>query len=165
MTLAYSISGVAVNHIEDWNPSYSFHERPVDLGALPVGDYPQMQQFVVEKLEIDPEIVRGHFMEAESEFRVFLADAQEVRVDPRDGRGVFKEIKTRPGLYEVNVLHLNHIKGLWTWIADLFALLLIFLSLSGIFMMKGSRGLYARGKWFVAIGFVLPLAFVWYALS
>ena len=104
-------------------------------------------------------------MESNGEFRVFLDDAQEVRVDAVSGTGVFKEIRTRPGLYEVNVLHLNHIRGLWTWIADLFAVFLVFLSLSGTFMMKGSRGFYARGKWFFALGILLPLAFLLYAVG
>lgn len=165
LTLAYSISGIAVNHIEDWNPNYTFTNEKVDVGALPQGDYGAMQEQVVAKLEIDRAKVKGHFMESETLFRVFMANAEEVSVDPRDGKGLFKKVKTRAVLYELNALHLNNIKGVWTWIADLFALLLIILVLTGVSMMKGNRGLYGRGKWFVAAGFVVPGIFIWYIVT
>lgn len=63
LTIAYAISGVAVNHIADWNPSYAFDESAVDVGPLPTGSYEQMQRHVVAELGIDPASVKGHFME------------------------------------------------------------------------------------------------------
>jgi hypothetical protein len=165
LTLAYCISGVAVNHMDDWNPNYTFTEEKVDVGALPTGDYQAMQQHVVLGLNIDPSAVKGHFMETETLFRVFLLNAEEVSVDIRNGRGLFKKVETRAVLYELNALHLNNIKGVWTWVADLFAILLIILALTGIFMMKGKRGLTGRGKWFLAGGFVVPAIFIWYIVA
>ena len=162
LTIAYAISGVAVNHIQDWNPNYTFEEQAVNLGPLPEVPYGEMERFVVEALDIDPATVKGHFMESATEFRVFLAEGQEVAVDVRDGRGLYKRVKTRAVLYELNVLHLNHIKGLWTWIADLFAVALLVLAVTGIVMMKGPRGITGRGKWFVGAGLIIPIAFIWY---
>jgi hypothetical protein len=98
-------------------------------------------------------------------FRVFLKNAEEVSVDVRTGKGLFKKVKTRAVIYELNALHLNNIKGVWTWIADLFAVLLIVLVLTGIFMMKGNRGLLGRGKWFLGIGFAVPVVFIWYIIT
>jgi len=83
----------------------------------------------------------------------------------RDGRGVHKRVSTRAVLYEVNVLHLNHIKGLWTWVADLFAVALCLLAITGMVMMKGQRGLAGRGKWFVGAGLLIPIGFIWYMYS
>lgn len=165
LLLAYSISGLAVNHMEDWNPNYSFHERAIDIGALPQGDYQAMQDFVVGALAIPPARVKGHFMESQTQFRVFLENAEEVRLDVRDGRGKFKQIKTRPGLYEINALHLNSIKGIWTWVADLFAVLLIVLVFTGLLMMKGERGIVGRGKWFIAAGLLVPAGFIWFVVA
>jgi hypothetical protein len=165
ITVVYVISGVAVNHIADWNPNYTFEDRSVDVGPLPSGDYGAMQTHVVEALSIDPAIVKGHFMESDTEFRVFLDEGQEVRVDVRSGKGSMKLVTTRPLLYEANALHLNTQKGIWTWIADLFAIALFVLVITGIFMMKGKRGLAGRGKWFMAAGFVIPIAFVWHLYS
>jgi hypothetical protein len=165
LTIAYAISGIAVNHIEDWNPNYAFSERPVDVGPLPDGPAEAMQDHVIRVLDLDPHAVRGHFMENDFEFRVFLPDGQEIRVDRRDGRGSFKHLSSRAVLYELNAMHLNTVKGLWTWIADLFAVSLLALAVTGIFMMKGPRGILGRGKWFVAAGLLIPAVFVWYMVA
>jgi hypothetical protein len=160
LTLAYSISGVAVNHTDAWNPSYSFDSEMVDVGALPTAGYDAMEAHVVERLQIAPSDVKGRFMDSGHEFRLFLVDDQEISVDVRDGRGRFRRMSSRPFLYEMNVLHLNRLKGLWTWVADLFAVALILLAVTGLFMTKGRTGLTRRGKWFVAAGLLLPLAFI-----
>ncbi len=165
LTLAYSISGIAVNHIEDWNPNYTFANTRIDVGALPAGDYQAMQDYVVGQLSISPKAVKGHFMETETLFRVFLRNSEEVSVDIRTGKGLFKQVKTRPVLYELNALHLNSIKGVWTWIADIFALMLIVLVITGVFMMKGNRGLAGRGKWFLGAGLAIPAGFIWYIVA
>ncbi len=165
LTLAYSISGIAVNHIEDWNPNYTFSNTRIEVGGLPIGDYQAMQDHVVAALSIPQKAVKGHFMETETLFRVFLRNSEEVSVDIRTGKGLFKQIKTRPVLYEINSLHLNSIKGIWTWVADVFALLLIILVLTGVFMMKGNRGITGRGKWFLGAGLAIPVAFIWFIVA
>ena len=162
LTLAYALSGLAVNHIEDWNPSYRFSEREIDLGPLPAGTLAEKEAFVVEKLALDRRSVRGHFQETEHELRVFLTEGQEVRVDMRTGRGQLKTLATRLVLYEVNALHLNNLKGIWTWVADLFAIALIVLAITGVTMMKGDRGITGRGKYFIAAGLTIPVGFIIY---
>lgn len=165
LTLVYCISGIAVNHIEDWNPNYQFSQEEINIGALPEGSYPDMQRYVVKSLDIDPASVRGHFMETDSQFRVFLDNTEEVSVDIHTGQGLFKQVKTRALFYEMNALHLNNIKGAWTWIADIFAVLLIFLAITGIFIMNGRQGLTGRGKWFLAAGLVVPVVFSWFVIA
>jgi hypothetical protein len=162
LILAYSLSGLAVNHIDDWNPSYTFESRAFDLGPVPGATAAEQAAFVVEKLRLDPRQVRGHFQESTTELRVFLPDGQEARLDVRSGRGKLKTIHTRAVLFEVNALHLNNLKGVWTWVADVFALALVFLAVSGMIMMKGDRGFLGRGKWFVGAGLLVPIGFVIY---
>jgi hypothetical protein len=162
LTLAYALSGLAVNHIDDWNPSYRFSERDVDLGPIPGATLADQAAFIVEQLELDRAAVRGHFQETEHELRVFLTDAQEARVDLRTGRGQLKTLSKRPVLFEVNALHLNNLKGIWTWVADLFAIALIVLAITGVTMMKGDRGITGRGKYFIAAGLAVPVGFVIY---
>ena len=162
LTFAYALSGLAVNHIEDWNPSYRFAERAVDLGPLPAGSIDEQAAFIVEKLALDRRSVRGHFQETEHDLRVFLTEGQEARVDIRTGRGQLKTLARRPVLFEVNTLHLNNLKGVWTWVADLFALALIVLAVTGVTMMKGARGITGRGKYFIAAGLAVPVGFIIY---
>jgi uncharacterized protein len=161
LILAYSISGLAVNHIEDWNPNYRFDERAVDIGPLS-GTPQEMEAAAVARLGLDRRRVRGHFLETETQLRVFLDEGQEAKLDTRTGQGTLKSLSTRTVLFEVNALHLNNLKGLWTYVADLFAIALIVLAITGMTMMKGDRGLWGRGKYFVGAGLVIPLAAIVY---
>ncbi|MBP6630162.1 MAG: PepSY-associated TM helix domain-containing protein, partial [Kofleriaceae bacterium] len=54
------------------------------------------------------------------------------------------------------------LKGAWTYVADVFALALMVLAVTGLFMNKGARGLGGRGKWFVAGGLAVPVAAIVY---
>jgi hypothetical protein len=165
LTIAYALSGIAVNHIDDWNPNYAYAERSVDIGPLPAGSLAEQETYVVTKLAIDRTQVRGHFQETTDELRVFLVEGQEARVAISTGRGSLKTITRRPVFFQVNALHLNNLKGIWTYVADIFALALMILALTGMTMMKGDRGLAGRGKWFVGAGLLIPIAFLIYMYS
>lgn len=162
LTIAYALSGIAVNHIDDWNPNYSYDDRDIEIGALPNGSLAEREAYVVAKLVLDRGEVRGHFQESGNEFRVFLDEGQEVRVDVTTGKGTHKRIAKRAVLFEVNVLHLNTLKGVWTYVADVFAIALMVLAITGMTMMKGDRGFMGRGKYFVGAGLLIPIAAVVY---
>jgi hypothetical protein len=161
LTIAYGVSGIAVNHFEDWNPSYKLDERTVDIGPL-TGSIADKAAAIVSKLALDPAAVRGHFQETDTVLRVFLAEGQEAKVDITTGRGTLKTLRERPVLFQVNALHLNNLKGAWTYVADAFAAALIVLAITGVSMMKGDRGFWGRGKYFVAAGLVFPIAGIVY---
>ena len=42
--------------------------------------------------------------------------------------------------------------------ADIFAVTLIFFAISGLFMIKGKKGIAGRGKWYLLIGLLIPLS-------
>lgn len=165
LTLAYGLSGLAVNHIEDWNPNYRLTRADVDIGPIPTGTPDAMAAHVVASLAIDEGTVRGHFLEHADDLRVFLVEGQEVRIAPSTGRGHTLHLARRSGLYEANALHLNSLKGAWTYVADVFAIALMFLALTGMSMMKGADGFWGRGKWFVLAGLSIPVAFIVYLLD
>lgn len=162
LIIAYGVSGLAVNHIEDWNPNYTFGQRAVDVGPLPTGPADVQAAAVIERLRLDRGAVRGHFLETASHLRVFLTEGQEVSLDVTTGRGTMKTIERRAVLFQLNSLHLNNLKGAWTYVADLFAVALIFLAITGMTMMKGDRGFWGRGKYFVGAGLAVPVGFLIY---
>lgn len=164
LTLAYGLSGVAVNHLDDWNPNYRFSTRALDLGPLP-GTPQQREDQVVAKLDLDLNHVRGHLQDTARIFRVYLRDGEEVSVDVVTGRGEHKTLARRPVLFEVNALHLNQLKGAWTYVADAFAIALMLLAITGMTMLKGDQGFWGRGKWFVGAGLSVPVGFVIYAMN
>jgi len=72
------------------------------------------------------------------------------------GEGTYEKVSRRPMLYQVNALHLNRLQG-WKWASDVFALVLMVLSVTGLFVLRGKYGLARRGRWLVIAGMVPPL--------
>lgn len=160
LTSAYAVSGIAVNHIGDWNPSYAATRTALAIGPIAAEDLDGMEAAVVARTGLPPDEVTGRHRPDPNTFVLFLPEGGEVRVDIRTGEGQMERYRPRPLLYASNVLHLNRLKGAWTYVADVFALLLLFLAVSGLFMLKGRTGLGGRGKWLVGIGVVVPLVFL-----
>lgn len=162
LTVLYAVSGVAVNHVEDWNASYATRLERFTLKP-PAGASPEaLRLALVDKLALDPATVQGWHRPAPDRFVLFLPDGAEVRLDAVSGEGTWKRLRPRPFLFESNVLHLNHIKGVWTYVADAYALVLLILAVTGLFVLKGEKGLMGRGKWWVLAGTLVPAAFVVY---
>jgi len=158
LTVIYAVSGVAVNHVEDWNPSYRLETARRDVGALPTGAPEAMGAEVLARLAI-AETPRSVVRVGDRMIKVFLAD-RTLTVALPEGTVVDERRARRPLLFEANFLHLNRGKGWWTWFADLYALALAVLALTGIFVVKGRKGLPGRGKWLVLAGLAVPLLYL-----
>ncbi len=162
LTILYGVSGIAVNHVEDWNPSYAAAHERFTL-TPPAAETPEsLQNALISKLGLDPASVQGWHRPAPDRFVIFLPQGGEAKLDLSTGQGVWKKMNPRPFLFDANVLHLNHIKGVWTYVADAYSLVLIVLAATGLFVLRGDKGLLGRGKWWVAAGAALPAAFVVY---
>lgn len=160
VTLLYAVSGLAVNHVEDWNPNYAIETGTVYVGPVSVADLEAAERHIVTALALDPAEVRGRHHVSPRELKVFLVEGGEVVVDPETGQGTIERVTPRPVLFDANALHLNRLKGVWTFVADLYALLLLYLAAGGIFMLRGKTGLAGRGKWLVAAGAAVPVLFL-----
>jgi len=160
LTLVYAVSGVAVNHRADWNPNYRITRDAVQLGSL--GDLepgsPDFVRDILTRLHL-PGPVRGTFRRTPESMDIFLEDLT-INVDLSSGEASFEEIRERPILREMNFLHLNEPKKLWTLLADVYAVALAFLAISGMFVLKGRKGIKGRGAWLTAIGVAIPIFFL-----
>lgn len=161
LTLVYAISGVAVNHIADWNPSYSIEKATANIGPV-VGDPVKLatQQEILRRLEETGKL-ESSFLPAPGQLQLFV-EKRSILVDLRSGQVVYEKAIPRPGLREMNFLHLNHPKKAWTWMADLYAVALAFLAISGLLMIR--KKTLRRGLVLTGIGVVIPLLFVWFYL-
>jgi hypothetical protein len=158
LTLAYAISGVAVNHVDQWNPSYEQVIR--EWSITPPGDGPtdQVAPLVLEQLALE-EPVRNVWRATQTQLRVIIPSGT-VDVDLTTGAVRSEVLEPRPLLRDLNYLHLNQGKGVWTWVADAYAVVLAILALTGILLVKGRKGLSGRGGVLMTIGFVIPIVFV-----
>jgi hypothetical protein len=148
LTLVYAISGIAVNHVQDWDPSYR-RSREVSWIETPGrGTTDELAARVLPQLSLT-EPVKDVWRAAPDHLQVFVEGATwDVNLDT--GEVVRESFAKRPFFYEINYLHYNTGKAPWTGIADVFAGVLIILAITGIFLVRGRKGL----------GFVLPLVYI-----
>jgi len=160
LTLVYVVSGVAVNHIGDWNPSYAVERREAPVGPLMGMDVAadSSVRSALVRLGLAP-AYRTTFRTDSATLRVFLEDGV-VDLHLATGTATVEVVRRRPVFQAVNFLHLNHPKKLWTWVADLYAVALGVLTVTGLFVLKGKTGITGRGAWLTAIGVAIPVLFL-----
>lgn len=155
LIILYSISGIALNHIDDWNPDFIIEK---DTLSIPTS-------FNIDNLS-DSEILdicslvgqssyKLHDSPTHDRVKIYFEDAS-LNIDFSKHLGYYEVISKRMLFYEVNVLHRNSLK-IWKWFSDIFALMLIIISITGLFVLKGKNGIKGRGKWFILAGILPPL--------
>ena len=157
LTLVYAISGIAVNHAHHWDANYSRTEEILRIEPVGVGPTAEVEPRVLGLLGITGP-VKGTWRDSDTLLQIFL-EGEQYDVDLATGRVVRRGFAKRPLLFDVNFMHLNSGKQAWTVVADTYAGILILLALTGIFLVKGPRGLSGRGGITLVLGLVLPLVY------
>lgn len=160
LTIIYVISGVAVNHIATWNPTYKIiHETT----TIQIPQHTSNNEILIQDILVqigETGAIKGTFQPAPGMVQIFVEN-NTITADLNTGIVRQEKNTKRPFLYQVNFLHLNHPKKLWTWFADLYALALGVLATTGLFMIRGKKGLRGRGGWLAASGIIIPIFFLW----
>lgn len=156
LTVIYAASGLAVNHVADWDPNFQSYEQTRELGALH-GDDATVARRVLTALGVD-EPASDVFREGDA--LDITAGKHSVHVALATGHVVDQGQKPRFFLRIANFLHLNRGKPAWRYIADGYAVILLFLAGSGMFMIPGKRGVRGRGLVFVLAGIAVPVLYV-----
>lgn len=165
LILIYSISGIALNHLHHWNPDLKVKE---ENGVLNIdNDLTNPDEKTIElalsQLDISYPVKR-FYLDRREQLKIFLdvgrGGTGSVTIDPNDKSYNVSILKERKILREFNLLHRNNFKEIWTWVSDLFAIGLIVLAISGLFILKGKYGLKRHGVWLVVAGIALPVIII-----
>lgn len=156
-TIIYAISGIAMNHIEDWDPNFKQSEQTLKIAPI------------TDELTDDEAVARidGATGFTSRPTEVFRA-GDEVRLEYENGAkvtaiGTDVTVQARSDRFFfriANWLHATRGKAAWKYIADAYAVLLLYLAISGLFMIKGKLGLKWRGSILMTAGFAVPIAYI-----
>lgn len=161
MLIMYGVSGLAVNHVADWNPNYKLEKKFVTIDPIPSQNRNEIIECATKALSF-PSSPENYFRPDSNTAQLFFPN-KTYSIDLPTGNVLLESNPKRKVLFEMNQLHLNTTKGIWTYIADLFALSLVFMGISGMFMLRGVTGIFGRGKWLVLIGTAIPFLYlIWY---
>ena len=165
LTIIYALSGIILNHFKAGDfthPDYhkSYKEFKVSLPKEGKAD----QTYVYSVL--DERGVRSQYksyITGDGYIQIFLKTGW-IYVDLSNGDAQMERKIPFYVLKEFNLLHYNNIKKFYTWFSDLYAVALIFLAITGLFVLRGRNGIIGRGAWLTAIGILIPaLILLFYA--
>ena len=159
MTIVYGLSGIFLNHRHDFNPDYKIFitdfEFNQNLGAN-AGE--EEIKSILKSLEREV-VYKKHYLNNQGLIKIFIENG-EVVIHPQQRKGTMQYLQKRPVIFEMNKLHKATIGTLWKWTSDIMAAILIFVAVSGLFLLKGKRGFSRWGWWLTIAGIVVPLFFV-----
>jgi uncharacterized protein len=156
-TVIYAISGIAQNHIADWGDvSYAASERTFAIDKIGDGVPDDVAiKRVADAAKLGPP---SSTLRAGDEIRLGYASGAQVTMIGTQVTVQARERRAFIGL--ANWLHKARGKKAWKYVADLYALCLLYLAGSGIFMIKGRNGLRWRGAIVIGVGIAVPMLYV-----
>jgi len=157
LTLIYAISGIALNHTEDWNPNYIISFR--DIYIQPIAKEKVDKEFIINLLEQQSfSGYKSHYFPKPNLVKVFFKQGL-LLLDIENGTGKFEILKKRPFFNQINFLHYDPGRW-WTWFSDIYCVSLCLLAITGLFIIRGKNGILWRGIILGTIGLIIPLIFL-----
>lgn len=159
--LVYAISGITMNHLKDFNPQYMISVENYRAEGI----FPHKQDFTKEEITLLLKAVKEdgnytkHFYPNASTMRVFLKSGSNFSLNTSSGEVNYEGLQKRPFFSQLATLHYNPNKW-WTIFSDIFAVSLIIICITGIFITKGKRGLIGTGGIEIFIGILIPILFL-----
>jgi uncharacterized protein len=163
LTLIYAISGIVLNHIShQFNPSYKIEKSETRIKPFPSDIETDMAlvEDILSQLN-EPGTFKNVAMLSPNNLRIFV-EGNTIDVELATGNIKQEKVARRPLLFEVNYLHLNKSKGVWTYLADVYCILLGMLAITGFLMIRGK--IKTRGLILTFLGFIIPIGFLIYSL-
>ncbi len=155
LIVIYCISGIALNHVDDWDPDFIINKKKISFNGTFTKDGISKADIAKFDKMVGEEDHKVYDFPTHDQVKIYYEDAT-LHVFLEKNEAMYEQIAKRHVFYESNVLHRNSIKG-WKWASDIFAFLLIVITITGLFVLKGKHGITRRGKWFIAAGAIPPL--------
>jgi len=162
-SIIYGLSGIALNHMKDWNPSYVISSKMIQVQDLPEKES-ITKDYVFKLLDRydDRDNYKKYYFPANDRLKVFLFGGS-ILINLNNGEGYIEKIRKRKIFHDINYLHYNPGKW-WLWFSDIYAGALILLAITGLFILRGKNGIKGRGAWLTLAGLAIPLIILYFLL-
>ncbi len=159
LTIIYALSGIALNHKNDWNPNYIFDNRPFSSDQKITHETFNKESAlnILKDIQLEDEFKTFYFPKG-NKVTIFI-DGGLVNLNIETGEGIVQRISKRPLFYQINLLHYNPGKW-WKYFSDIFCIALIIVTITGLLIVKGKNGITKRGAILTIAGIILPLIFL-----
>ena len=161
LIIAFSFSGIILNHRQDWYPmDYTYESEEVSI-VLPSDINKITEEYIEEfsrvwNLEYDGHRYRDNTL------RVYYKDNVILDVDAKTGKGLLESKRKVPVIGHTMFLH-KSTNSFWIWYSDVFGAAMLVIAFTGILIPAGKNGFAKRGWKFAVAGIVVPLAFLFLA--
>ena len=159
-TIIYGLSGIALNHMKDWNPNYyvSINEFVTELDLR---KSPDVEKNIIQLLtDIKSKVeYKKHYYPDYKTIKIFLSGGSSVIVNTETGEGYAEYLTKRHVFYQVNFLHYNPNRW-WMWFSDIFCGALILFALTAFVMVRGKKGIWGTGGIYTLAGIIIPVLFL-----
>ncbi|MBQ4832117.1 PepSY-associated TM helix domain-containing protein [Pseudoalteromonas sp. MMG010] len=162
LTLVFAVSGIALNHIADWNPNYIIERVEKPFKAKNTLSDEQLNEQLSTLFEFN-EAIKASYWESVQQYKLFFAEGGTLTANFSRQTAVYERVTERAVFKQFNTLHLNEAKKGWVVFSDIYAGMLIFLALSALFMVKGKYSPWRLKRgWLVIVGGLIPTVYIFY---
>jgi hypothetical protein len=158
LIISFCVSGIMLNHRTTWNPvryKYDFRKVQTSFHLPKESVINDSVKSFNEKNKITG--FNAYNFRDDSTLVIFYKSA-DATVDLVTGKAEINIWRQRPVLAQFYSLHVSFNDDNWyKWYSDLFALGLIFIACTGMFLMRGKNSFRKRG-WVLALaGILIPI--------
>jgi uncharacterized protein len=158
LIIAFSFSGIFLNHRQQWHPRRYTHDTKSITVAPVVKD--SVNDAYIEaftKAQNIDDVLR-RFQINENALRISYT-THDVDIDLTTGEGKIITYKTTPLLGQMTKLHVDTSKW-WIYYSDIFGVAMLVIAFTGMFIERGKNSFQSRGWKLALVGILFPLIFL-----
>ena len=158
LIIAFSFSGIILNHRQDWYPmDYTYESKEVSL-TLPKNTNQITKEFLIEATKELDATYDGHRVR-NGKLRVYFKDNAILDTDVKTGNGTLEFKRKVPIIGHSMYLH-KSTNNFWIWYSDIFGAAMLLIAITGILIPAGKNGFKKRGWKLALLGMIFPLLFL-----
>jgi hypothetical protein len=159
LIIAFSFSGIILNHRQDWYPmDYTFESKEIEI-KLPDDASNLSKEFLANATKTITSNELESFRVRDQQLRVYFKDNAIADIELERGKGILEYKRKVPLIGHSMYLH-KSTNTFWIWYSDIFGVAMLLIAITGVLIPMGKKGFKKRGWKLAAIGMIFPLLFL-----